>query len=229
MYGDKKLAKEMTKEQLVPHMHCNLKFLNLRTGKINFPGINYKNILKQSKQEWPKVLELVTKTPMIINLKKCGLNSKDCETIAYMLADNHYGESKITSLTLSQNEIKGEGAKFLAPGLKANKSLVYLNLSSCKLGVAGMVSICSVLSTNTTLQNLSLYRNIFDVDGARALGNALKTNTSLKFLDLGHNRIRLTGLKSITEGILANPASQVSEMSIKWNFITDAGFSALFE
>lgn len=70
---------------------------------------------------------------------------------------------------------------------------------------------------------------MFDVDGARALGNALKTNSSLKFLDLGHNRIRQTGLKSITEGILANPTSKVSEMSIKWNFITDACFSYFFE
>ena len=147
-----------------------------------------------------------------------------------MLADNHYGESKISSLNLAKNEaIKGDGAKLLSTALKVNKSLITLNLSSCKLGVSGMVSICSALSTNATLQNLSLYRNIFDVDGARALGTALKTNTSLKFLDLGHNRIRLTGLKSITEGILANPASQVTEMSIKWNFITDAGFSALFE
>ena len=48
-------------------------------------------------------------------------------------------------------------------------------------------------------------------------------------LDIGHNRIRLTGLKSITEGILANPASQVTEMSVKWNFITDEGFSYLFD
>ena len=92
-----------------------------------------------------------------------------------------------------------------------------------------MVSLCSALSTNSTLENLSLYRNVFDVDGARALGKALKTNTSLKFLDIGHNSIRVIGLKSITEGILANPGSKVSEMSIKWNFITDAGFSALFE
>ena len=92
-----------------------------------------------------------------------------------------------------------------------------------------MVSICSALATNSTLENLSLYRNIFDVDGARALGIALKTNTSLKFLDIGHNSIRVTGLKSITEGILANPGSKVSEMSIKWNFISDLGFTALFE
>lgn len=92
-----------------------------------------------------------------------------------------------------------------------------------------MVNICDALATNSTLQNLSLYRNVFDVDGARALGTMLKTNTSLKFLDVGHNRIRLTGLKSITEGILANPASRVSEMSVKANFITDEGFTYLFE
>lgn len=92
-----------------------------------------------------------------------------------------------------------------------------------------MVSICDSLATNSTLKNLSLYRNIFDVDGARALGKALKTNTTLEMLDLGHNRIRLTGLKSIVEGILANPASKVNDMSIKWNFITDEGFSYLFD
>lgn len=69
-----------------------------------------------------------------------------------MLADNHYGESKITSLSLTQNpDIKGDGAKFLAPALKVNKSLITLNLSSCKLGVSGMVSICSALAINNTL------------------------------------------------------------------------------
>jgi hypothetical protein len=219
----------MTKEQLVPHLHCNLKFLNFNDGKIGSFGINYKNILKQTRQEWPRLLELATKTPLILNFKNCSLNTKDCETMAYMLANNHYGESKITNLQLQQNKcIKGEGAKLLAPALKINKSLVTLNLSSCKLGVSGMVSLCSALATNDTLKSLSLYRNVFDVDGARALGVALKTNTSLSFLDLGHNRIRQTGLKSITEGILANPASQVTEMSIKWNFITDASFSELF-
>lgn len=48
-------------------------------------------------------------------------------------------------------------------------------------------------------------------------------------MDIGHNRIRLTGLKSIIDGILANPSSKVSELSIKWNFITDEGFSFLFD
>ena len=168
-------------------------------------------------------------TDLTLNMKQCDLKIKDMETIAYMLHDNPNGASKLTNLSLRQNKIKGEGAKLLAPALKLNTSLLSLNLSSCDLGVSGMVSICESLKTNSTLQTLSLYRNIFDVDGARALGTALKTNTSLRFLDVGHNRIRLTGLKCIVEGILANPASQISELSIKWNFINDEGISYLFE
>ena len=39
----------------------------------------------------------------------------------------------------------------------------------------------------------------------------------------------MTGLKSVVEGILANNASLVSELAIKWNFITDEGLSYLFE
>jgi len=122
-----------------------------------------------------------------------------------------------------------EGAKLLAPALKTNVSLRFLNLDSCKIGVSGMKSIADALKTNTSIKQISLYRNIIDVDGARALGEALKTNTTLTFIDIGHNRIRMTGLKSIVEGILANQGSLVSELAIKWNFINDEGLSYLFE
>ena len=208
LYGDKKLAQEMVREQLAKKMYCNLRFLNVRQSKLApLSAVNYKQILKMTNPEWPRILRLATKGPMALNFKGCGLTAKDCETLAYMLADNPFGESKISSLALHQCPIRKEGAKLLAPALKTNASLTFLNLSSCKIGVSGMVSICDALATNSTLQSISLYRNVFDVDGARALGRALKTNTSLRMLDLGHNRIRLTGLKSITEGILANPAS----------------------
>lgn len=230
MYGDKKLAAEMEKLDLEKHFHFKLKFFNIRgcsiAGALTF---NYKNILKMQVPEWPLILKLVTQTDLILNMKKCDLKAKDMETIGYFLTENPNGASKLTHLSLQQNKITGEGAKLLSPALKVNTSLKSLNLSSCNLGVSGMVSICEALKTNSTLETLSLYRNIFDVDGARALGTALKTNTSLRFLDVGHNRIRMTGLKSIVEGILANPASKVSELSIKWNFINDEGMTYLFE
>lgn len=45
-------------------------------------------------------MELVTKQKIILNFKKCQFKPKDMETFAYMLANNPYGESKITSLNL---------------------------------------------------------------------------------------------------------------------------------
>jgi len=97
----------MEKTDLDRHMHCNIKFLNMRNSTIGGFNWNYKHILKETKPDWPKILELATKTNLILNLKKSDLKTKDMETIAYMLANNPYGASKITSLYLSQNLIKG--------------------------------------------------------------------------------------------------------------------------
>lgn len=172
---------------------------------------------------------MVTQVPIKLDFKKCNLRYKDAETLAYMLAENPFGESKVTSLQLRENRLRKEGAKLLSPALKVSTTLQFLSLDSCHIGVSGMKSVCEALKTNTSISSLSLYRNVFDVDGARALGAALKTNTTLKFMDIGHNRVRMTGLKSIIEGILANPGSVLSELAMKWNFITDEGFTHLFD
>lgn len=132
LYGDKKLAQEMVRQQLAKKMYCNLRFLNVRMSKVSpLTSVNYKKIQKMTNPEWPRILELATKSPMALNFKSCGLTAKDCETLAFMLADNPFGESKITSLALHRCPIRKEGAKLLGPALKANASLTFLNLSSC--------------------------------------------------------------------------------------------------
>lgn len=100
MYGDKKLAQEMEKEDLVKKMHFKLKYLNIRQSNIAGIAANYKHIMKQQKPEWPKLLKVMTMSPITLNFRKCQLRPKDMETIAYMLADNPYGESKVTHLQL---------------------------------------------------------------------------------------------------------------------------------
>lgn len=45
-----------------------------------------------------------------------------------------------------------EGAKLLAPALKINTSLRYLNLDSCQIGVSGMKSIADSLKTNKNIK-----------------------------------------------------------------------------
>lgn len=101
LYGDKKLAQEMEKEDLVKKLYFKLKFFNIRDSNISGIAANYKCILKQTKPEWPKLLQIATMAPLQLNLKKCQLRPKDIETIAYMLADNPFGESKVTTLSLS--------------------------------------------------------------------------------------------------------------------------------
>lgn len=82
-------------------MHCNLKYFNMRVNSLGGFAYNYKSIQKMVKPEWPKLLEFATKTSCIADMRKCNLTTKDMETIAYMLADNHYGDSKMKTLTLS--------------------------------------------------------------------------------------------------------------------------------
>ena len=60
-YGDKKLANEMEKDQLVAKFHCNLKFMSVAGSKIGGFGHNFKKIQKMTTQEWPRLLELGTK------------------------------------------------------------------------------------------------------------------------------------------------------------------------
>lgn len=60
------------------------------------------------------------------------------ETFAYILGENPKGACKLRSLSLSLNYIRKEGGKLLAPAIAINKSVEYLNLSSCYLGVSGV-------------------------------------------------------------------------------------------
>ena len=130
---------------------------------------------------------------------------------------------------MSKSPIHKEGAKLLAPALALNKSLIYLDLSSTKFGVSGIVRMAEALQKNTTLKSINLYRNILDVDGARSIGNLLKVNSTIEFIDVGHNRIRQTGLRAICDGILSNPDSKLTQLGIRANFINDDGINHLFE
>jgi len=45
-YGDKKVAQEMKKEDLVKHMNFKIKYLNIAEGPIGNFGVNYKTLKK---------------------------------------------------------------------------------------------------------------------------------------------------------------------------------------
>jgi len=67
------------------------------------------------------------------------------------------------------------------------------------------------------------------VDGARSLRELLKVNNSLSFLDVGYNRIRQEGIRALTDGICANPNSNLKHLGTRFNFINDEGFNYFFD
>jgi Ran GTPase-activating protein (RanGAP) involved in mRNA processing and transport len=230
-YGDKKIAKDMTKEQLEKKFVFGLSYLNLGNSYVNNNGFRFKELSKHLYPQWPGLIEaFATAHLQTVNLSVCNLVSKDMELLSYALHQNPKGKSRVRVLNLSRNNIMKEGAKILAAALEGNASLEVLDLSQCKLGVSGTVSIANSLKKNATLKHLNLYRNKLDVDGARALRELLKVNSTLEFLDLGYNRLREKGIMAITDGILENEAgSNLQHLGIRFNFIKDEGFAYLFD
>ena len=230
-YGDKKLAREMTKEQLEHKFHCGLVYLNMDNSYLNNNNFKHKELSKRKNPQWPVFMQLFTQEGMSnLNLCLCKLQRQDMELIAYSLHENPFGESRLQILNLSRNPlIQKEGAKVLATALEHNHSLITLDLSQCALGVSGTYSIAMALKQNSTLKNLNLYRNKVDVDGARALRETLKVNTTLEFLDVGYNRLREKGIKALTDGICENEKSSVRHLGLRFNFINDDGFHYFFE
>jgi len=151
------------------------------------------------------------------------------EFLAYALGKNPMGDCQISRLNIKKSPFGKEGAKLLAPALSLNKSLVHLDLSSCKLGVSGMYQMADALKTNASIKSINLYRNILDVDGARSIGAMLKVNKTLEFMDIGHNRVRDHGLQSICDGILANPSSKLTQLGICANFLSDDAINMMFD
>merc|ERR1719446_1711980 len=103
-------------------------------------------------------------------MDQAKFSAKDMEFMAYALGKNPMGDCQISRLNIRKSPFGKEGAKLLGPALALNKSLVHIDLSSCKLGVSGMYQFADALKTNTSIKTINLYRNILDVDGARSIG-----------------------------------------------------------
>lgn len=57
-YGDKKIAKEMTKEQLEKKFYFGLEYLNIGSSVISSNGFKHKEISKRKDPQWPILMDL---------------------------------------------------------------------------------------------------------------------------------------------------------------------------
>lgn len=120
-YGDKKIAKDMTKEQLESKFEFGLEVLNIGTSVLAGNGFKHKELSKRKEPQWPAIMEVFAqKSITTLNLAACNLAKNDVELLAYSLHQNPFGKSNIRVLNLSRNSILKEGAKILAAALEGN-------------------------------------------------------------------------------------------------------------
>ncbi|CAF1487196.1 unnamed protein product, partial [Rotaria sp. Silwood1] len=65
----------------------------------------------------------------------------------------------VSNLGLNTNEIKDQGAQFLADVLRNNMALAELSIADNHIGDAGAQILRDVLRNNTTIQKLNLFQN----------------------------------------------------------------------
>ena len=161
-----------------------------------------------------------------LNCVESGLNKNDMDLLGRALnpLDGPSVEPSIRFINLQRNPLMKDGVHLLSTALENNHTVEHLDLSGTKMGVSGAVALAKMLKVNKTIKWLSIYSNKADVDGVRALSEALKVNTTLEWLDVGFNRIRDKGMEALAAGLLANKASALVSLGVRYNFISDDGF-----
>ena len=116
------------------------------------------------------------------SLKKLSISFNDLppDTVELIFSGLHHNTT-LESLDISDSNIS---LKLIFSMLRLNRTLIYLNLSTCHIDSDGAEELASALCTNNTLQELNLARNPIGIKGATALAKMLLKNKSLKALNI---------------------------------------------
>ena len=151
------------------------------------------------------------------------LSNSSLSTLCLALKVN----TSLTSLHLSGNRIKDEGAKSLSEALRVNTSVTSLDLNWNSIADEGANSLFEALRVNTSLTSLGLSNNQIKDEGANSLSEALRVNTSLTSLRLSGNQIKDEGAHSLSEALRVN--TSLTSLGLNWNSIADEGANSLFK
>ncbi|KAM4600977.1 LOW QUALITY PROTEIN: dynein regulatory complex subunit 5 [Polymixia lowei] len=112
--------------------------------------------------------------------------------------------SKLETLNVYANNIRGPGAQAIGHALSKNSTLLSLNLRLNRLGDEGGKAIGQALLKNCTLAHLHLGGNEMSEPTAAIMSQALVQNNTLKSINLSCNRLGTVGGKVLEEGMAHN-------------------------
>jgi len=172
-----------------------------RTTKLERLNLNYNDLGEYNEQSaWYAFGDKLGKNRSlkVLSLVGCKIGEYVSAKISWALRSG----CCLTSLNLTDNNIRDSGAKVLAQALiEAPKTLTTLSLSKNSIRDTGIISIAKALAKNQSLTSLDLSENQAGYEGIIALGENISDNNTLTSLSLRNNQIPLEGLRAIALGI----------------------------
>ena len=176
-----------------------------------------------------------------IELTNCDIRPVEAQHLAQALCVN----TSVKTLRLSNNDLRGEGAKALAEMLggngaessgTVNTTLEHVDLSHCSIGPVGEQHLAQALCVNTSVKTLNLRDNDLRDEGAKALaemlgGNGAESsgtvNTTLEHVNLSGCSIGPVGAQHLAQALCVN--TSVKTLNLRDNDLRDEGAKALAE
>jgi hypothetical protein len=135
------------------------------------------------------------------------------------------GEKQTKNMNINSENLTG-GAS-VAAALKHNKTLLNLDLSWNKLGLASSTHLGYALAINNSLLSINLAYNTIRDDGAEIIGSSLASNSALRVLNLSSNGIGPQGMVVLSTGLRL--CRGLERLDISGNPIGRQGVSSLLQ
>ncbi|XP_070705996.1 dynein regulatory complex subunit 5 [Pempheris klunzingeri] len=158
----------------------------------------------------------------LLRLHQSHLDDKKCRLLAKYLLDH----PSLRELDFSHNLIGDRGARAVGKLLTRSK-LETLNMCDNTIRGPGAKAIAHALSKNSTLLSLNLRLNRLRDEGGQAIGKALLNNSTLLHLHLGGNEV--TGLTAIALSKVLVQNNTIRSINLSCNNLGVDGGKALEE
>lgn len=146
--------------------------------------------------------------------------SQTVRSIFEKLAEQHT-EPVFEEIELSDNILGDDGARYLAEGLKGNKSIKKLVLARTQIKAAGFSALGGLLADAPSLEQCVLSGNITDAAGVQGAFSEGLQKSSVKALFVAACRLGDEGVKSLCDGPLKAHAS-LQFISLAYNRLSPA-------
>lgn len=137
----------------------------------------------------------------ILNLSEMNLSVNSMEELSKAIAFS----PNLKELDLTGNfRISPSGAKVLANGVKANKSLRKIVARYCDLGDEGIFALVDAVMEHGNIEHLDIMWNNMSNKGSAAIAMLLKVNRKLKYLNIQKNKLDTMGMGEIAAAMENN-------------------------